>query len=528
LKPSQTFIIYSNKTYSKLPGKFNITANFSKKGYYTYYVNNQPYSGCINVDQTSCIMSFTTAGDYIISATFKNSTVFAEATPIKVYVFNPLSASLSSNETVVQNKTNVLLSVSTNGGLQPFAYSFYVNNAPIQTCIDITASTCTYNIDNPPNDYIYNYTFTANVSDSYGELVTTNNVLVEGVTGIPLVLYNKLSSPLSSPVDAIVSVNLTKNPIFTYSGSSTNIYIFNSSGAILNSYIFNYSNNKVYLWVNIPNQIPAGGTYKLYIGLSNQNTLTSSQYKIGEAYQLIPSGSSGISDNIGSVLLPGLIWQLYLNNTNSGVNSGIFIPSFENSSLSYDTSFYNPSTQRTYHAMVNYYYTTSVNGAYGFFENTGNKMYNILNYSINTSQISVSCEQYAIGYPLPPSLFAGDNCNNYPTWFIKTIGYVSYSNPYALTIDGDDGINVFLSQNANLSENRLAQGEYYSFGSGDDSNGEPPHIYTSNNLLGDYSLELLYYANGGGGEVTALGSDQNVNYYHPNYEPNGYILNGSI
>jgi len=523
LQPSQTFIIYSNKTYSTIPGKFNITADFSKNGYYTYYVNNKPYKECTNIAQTSCIMSFSSAGSYIIGASFKNSTVLAEATPIKVYVFNPLSATLSSNKTVAQNKTNVLLTVSTNGGLQPFTYSFYVNNAPIQNCIDISIPTCTYKISNPPNDYIYNYTFTANVSDAGGELVTTNNVVVEGVTGIPLVLYNKLSSPLSSPVDAIISINLTKNPIFKYSGSSTNIYIFNSSGTILNSYIFNYSDNKVYLWVNIPNQIPAYGTYNVYIGLSNQNTFTSPKYKIGEAYQLIPSGSSGISDNIGSVLLPGLIWQIYENTTVSGHNSGIFIPVFENSSLSYATSF---STEGwKFHSVTNYR-TTSINGAYGPFEG-GTNMYNIFNYSINSSQI-YECENYGIGYPFPSSFFSGDGCSAYPTWFIKAIGYVSYNYPYTLTINGDDGINVFLSQNANLSENILAQGNYYSFGSGNDTWGESPTSYISNNLLGDYSLELLYYSNGNGGETTALGSNQNVNYYHPNYEPNGYILNDSI
>ena len=190
LKPSETFIIYSNKTYSTIPGKFNITTNFTKNGFYTYYVNNKPYTGCENVSQTSCIMTFSTAGTYTISATFKNSTTFAKVTPIQVYVSNPLSATLSSNETVAQNKTNVLLSVSTNGGLQPFTYSFYVNNTPIQNCIRISSPTCVYNIDNPPNDYVYNYTFTANVSDVYGELVTTNNVIVEGVVYLAYTCQN--------------------------------------------------------------------------------------------------------------------------------------------------------------------------------------------------------------------------------------------------------------------------------------------------------------------------------------------------
>jgi len=521
LKPSATFIIYSNKTYSTIPGKLNITANFTKNGYYTYYVNNQPYKGCINVAQTSCVISFTVAGTYTISATFKNSTVFAEATPIKVYAFNPLSATLSSNETVAQNKTNVLLSVTTYNGLKPFTYSFYVNNAPIQNCIDISTPTCTYNIDNPPNDYVYNYTFIANVSDAGGELVTTNNVIVEGVTGIPLVLYNKLSSPLSSPVDAVISVNLTKYPIFKYSGSSSNIYIFNSSGTILNSYIFNYSSNTLYLWVNIPTQISAGGNYKVFVGLSEQNTLTSPQYKIGEAYQLMPSGSSGISDNIGSVMLPGLIWQLYYSPSKGTINLITLTPAFENASLSYGTSF--TVSGYTFSPLTNYY-ITPINGAYGPFIG-GNKEYNILNYSLDYSQITVSCEQYAIGYPIPNSYFSGDNCGSYPIWFIKGIGYVSYPYVYTLNIEGDDGINLLLSENVNLSENILAQNNYYMFGN---PNPESPTNYISKNLLGDYALELLYYGNGAGGEVTGLASTQNVNYYHPNYEPNGYILNGSI
>ena len=293
LKPSQTFIIYSNKTYSTIPGKFNITANFSKNGFYTYYVNNKPYTGCENVSQTSCIMSFSTAGTYTISATFKNSTTFAEATPIKLYVFNPLSATLSSNETVAQNKTNVMLSVSTNGGLQPFTYSFYVNNAPIQNCIDISTPTCTYNIDNPPNDYVYNYTFIANVSDSVGELVTTNNVVVEGIVAIPIILYNSQNQATPTPFQQMIQINETQTPfknIILYNKTFANFEFIYQNETVIPAWIESNQSGKLTIWVKLAKSIPADSSTTIYLESAGSKNLLSSSGTtgIGEAPQLSP------------------------------------------------------------------------------------------------------------------------------------------------------------------------------------------------------------------------------------------------
>jgi len=292
LKPSQTFIIYSNKTYSTIPGKFNITENFSKNGYYTYYVNNQPYTGCINVAQTSCVMSFSTAGSYTISATFKNSTAFAEATPIKVYVFNPLSATLSSNETIALNKTNVLLSVSTNGGLQPFTYSFYVNNVPIRSCTDISTPTCTYNIDNPPNDYIYNYTFIANVSDAGGELITTNNVIVEGTFGIPIILYNSQTQATPTPFQQMIQINENQFASkIIYNNNFANFEFLYPNGTVIPAWIESNQSRLLTIWLKLVNGIPAKSSTTIYLYFNGSNNLLSSSGTtgIGEAPQLSPT-----------------------------------------------------------------------------------------------------------------------------------------------------------------------------------------------------------------------------------------------
>jgi len=289
LKPSQTFIIYSNKTYSTIPGKFNITADFSKNGFYTYYVNNKPYTGCENVSQTSCVISFSTAGTYTISATFKNSTVFAEATPIQVYVFNPLSAMLSSNETVAQNKTNVLLSVTTYNGLKPFTYSFYVNNAPIQNCIDISTPTCIYNIDNPPNDYVYNYTFIANVSDAGGELVTTNNVIVEGVVSGTIILYNSQSVNTASPFQQMIQINESqfKNQII-YNNNFANFEFIYPNGTVIPAWIESNQSGNLTIWVKLAKAIPAKSKAIIFLKFEGSTNLLSSSGTsgIGEAPQL--------------------------------------------------------------------------------------------------------------------------------------------------------------------------------------------------------------------------------------------------
>ena len=291
LKPSATFIIYSNKTYSTPPGKFNITANFTKNGYYTYYVNNQPYNGCININKTSCVMSFSVAGDYIISATFKNSTVFAEATPIEVYVFNPLSATLSSNETLALNKTNVLLTISTSGGLQPFTYSFYANNAPIQNCTGISTPTCVYNIDNPPNDRTYNYTFIANVSDADGELVTTNNVIVEGIVAIPIILYNSQTLNTPAPFQQMIQINETQNPFngaIIYNKSFANFEFIYRNGTVIPAWIESNQSGKLTIWVKLANGIPATTSITIYLESAGSKNLLNATGTtgIGEAPQL--------------------------------------------------------------------------------------------------------------------------------------------------------------------------------------------------------------------------------------------------
>jgi len=304
LKPSETFIIYANKTYSTIPGKFNITANFSKNGSYTYYVNNQPYKDCVDVSQTSCIMTFNTAGEYTISAIFKNSTTFAEATPIKFYVFDQLSATLSSNETGAQNKTNVLLSVTTYNGLKPFAYYFYVNNMPIHNCTDISTPTCIYNIDNPPNKYIYNYVFTANVSDAGGELITTNNVIVEGIVAIPIILYNSQNQTTPTPFQQMIQINETQFPfknVIIYNKTFANFEFIYQNDTVIPAWIESNQSGKLTIWVKLVKSIPADSSATIYLKYAGSKNLLNSSGTtgIGEAPQL--SSTYGQYDDGASV-----------------------------------------------------------------------------------------------------------------------------------------------------------------------------------------------------------------------------------
>jgi len=375
LKPSETFIIYANKTYSTIPGKFNITANFSKNGFYTYYVNNKPYAGCENVSKTSCIMTFSTAGTYTISATFKNSTVFAEATPIQVYVFNPLSATLSSNETVAQNKTNVLLSVSTSGGLQPFTYSFYVNNAPIQNCIDISTPTCTYNIDNPPNDYVYNYTFIANVSDSAGELVTTNNVVVEGIVAIPIILYNSQNQATLTPFQQMIQIKEKQFSNISYNGKIANFEFFAQNG-LLPAWIESNKSGTLTIWVKLPNGIPASSSLTIYLVFANKTTnllSNSGTSGIGEAPQLSPNygqyddGASVFNAywNFAGTSLPSTLISNVSSYGTLTVNNGLTLGT---SAIEYPASYAYIISNSTYTPQIVEFYISKIlksPGSYG-------------------------------------------------------------------------------------------------------------------------------------------------------------------
>jgi len=367
LKPSQTFIIYSNKTYSIIPGKFNITENFSKNGYYTYYVNNQPYTGCINVAQTSCVMSFSTAGSYTISATFKNSTAFAEATPIKVYVFNPLSATLSSNETIALNKTNVLLSIDTYNGLQPFTYSFYANNVPIQNCTDISTLTCTYKIDNPPNDYIYNYAFTASVSDAGGELVTTNNVVVEGIVGIPIILYNSQTQATPTPFQQMIQINETQTPfknIILYNKTFADFDFIYQNETVIPAWIESNQSGKLTIWVKLAKRIPADNSTTIYLESAGSKNLLSSSGTtgIGEAPQL--SSTYAQYDDGASV------FNFYDNFAGTSLNTSKWINNIANSggtlTINNGMSYTRPGSENNYP----FIYSTSTFSA-GVFETYG-------------------------------------------------------------------------------------------------------------------------------------------------------------
>lgn len=476
---SQYFNIYSNKTYVLTGTKVKVAVEPPvEKGFYTFYVKNQPYSGCIHETKSSCNIS-ESVGNYTISAIFENSTQYLISYPIEVNFYTPPYILLSGS---YSNK-NVTLNAVAKGGYGTNIYSFYYpNGTVINGCQNIWIPTCKFYAD-----------LSASVNINIYNPATT---LFDGPNGAQVELQPNLTS-------LGVQTSIGYNRFFD---GSTELYAWCES---------NCSSDVPNVWVNIPSgigpeqsvTITLNGSfikneYSVSVSNSGGSAINSTNVSgTGKQYSYFSGhmGYSGQNDDIGSVMNSGLVYQIYYD------NNQWYEPSLSTVYQSLLLNGYSISSGgQIWSSSTNYYFTPSVgttqniNGGYE-------------NYVINNLQSGYSGGNG--GFPNPPVSNGGNS------YFIKEFGFAKVTTPTNFYIVIDDGGALGISSNTYNFTDWLG-------GNSNPSNlinewrGEGAAFYSSSTVsTGDYGIEYDYF-NGGGGAYWSLWSNNPVYYYSPTPYPN--------
>ncbi len=317
-------------------------------------------------------------------------------------------------------------------------------------------------------------------------------------------ITNSQTSSTPSPFQQMVNITESNYAQYiTYNSNFANFEYFYANGTVIPAWIESNQSGKLITWIKINPSIPASGKLTVYLGFASTsaNLLSSSGTSgIGEASQL--SSTYGEYDDIGSVMQPGLIYQVYYYSTGTC------------SSSSYQNNVYGATLGDgvTISSCASFVSSTNpfVTSQAGTTQNVDgtNQPNVVINYQEGYSG--------GIAYPNPPV------SNNAYSWIIKTIGFADLPNQninfYGLS---DDGIAMGYNTNSGSSN-----GQYWLGGT-----SNPNNIYNGwhdqgatqyNGIVspGTYAIEQDYYENGGGA-YTALWSNITVNYYHAAYPPSG-------
>ena len=221
LQAPEYFYISPNVTHQLYGKIINVHVDSPKKGFYTFYVNSEPYSGCVKTINGICNITENN-GNYTVSAIFENSTQYAVSYPIVINFYSPPYVTLSG--TYIND--NVTLYADVKNGYGNSTYTFYYSNGSIiASCKDIRSSTCEFQALIPPH-------------------------------GIKITVYN----PASSIFDGVNGAQVELNPNLKYFGIKNLGYdrFFYGSSELYSWCENNCSSNIPNVWVNIPSGIAGG------------------------------------------------------------------------------------------------------------------------------------------------------------------------------------------------------------------------------------------------------------------------------
>ena len=257
-------------------------------------------------------------------------------------------------------------------------------------------------------------------------------------------------------------------------------------------------------WVKLNAGMPANSQSVIDINFYPKPDSVFNNQNTGEAPQF--SAVYDQYNNIGNVMSPGLMYQIYYNS------------SLTCDSTNYQTQLYTAEIGNNvivpgcdYFASSTVPFTTSLQGTSQDVDGTTEPNV-IINYQAGYSG--------GAAYPNPPVSNTGTS------WLIKAIGWVSIPQSTTSTFSetSDDGIT--LSSGTNIGG---SNGVAWLGGASSPNNlisewhTEGATTYTSGSVsAGTYRLELDYFEDGGG-SYTALWSSGAVDYYHAAYPPNGVM-----
>lgn len=316
------FTIYSNESETLEGTKLKISvAPPVENGFYTFYVNNQPYSSCTHITSGSCVIS-ESAGNYTISANFENSTKYEVSYPISVdFYVNYYLTMLSSNNTM--------------GSVSPSSGSYKSGSF-----VSISAK--------PNPGYVF-LSWTGSGKGSYSGTEESVDIPINGsiteeanfaqnIIYVPITINNNQNSATPAPFQEMIVLNSSKYSQYEQSGLqniefTTGPY---GSGTPLQAWIETNPNNSstsTIIWVKLPNGISADGSTTIYLNFMKNGVISSSgptgeAPKLSSSYAEYDNGANvfdGYWNFAGSALPSGFTALPPTGNASYSVNNGLVL-----------------------------------------------------------------------------------------------------------------------------------------------------------------------------------------------------------
>ena len=435
--------------------------------------------------------------------------------------------SFEVTSTLIKQTTVNIESVLLYNNTNQLVSKFFSNNFQV-TFNNTVQKKATKIFENVPADFVIDFnsttgawmfgTYNLAVNLNFGSPFSANNTytlssdtftLVNGLpsnikTFVPIFITNSQTIATIAPFQQMISVN---NLVFTSVEAKdlSNVEFFDNNGKILNSWLENGNSNtgKSTYWVLLPNGVPANSTIKIFMGFADLNASLFNGVTIGEASQL--SENIGQYNNIGHIMNPGLLMQVY----------------YSKNATTIDSKNYQAQTYLAY--MTN---GSRLNYALGDFNSTINPIVTPQNgtpynsyFSLFGYQSGQTASPYS-GLASWPSNWVPDPSHS---WTIKMVGWADMNQSTTFYITGDDGVAVSMTNYGNSFN-----GSSWLGGTAPPDNmlnawhTQGATIYNYLHASGSYRLEINYYEDGG---LSAfwLYTTLLINYYHASLPPNNVV-----
>lgn len=335
---------------------------------------------------------------------------------------------------------------------------------------------------------------------------SSGTVASAGYRAVPVTLYNNQSVATASPYQMELTVDSALYSSHEAANLS-NVEFTYANGPVIPSWLESGNSNtaavSVY-WLNLSAGIPAHSTLQIYMAFLPAGQIAFNGHNVGEAAQLSGaqgSPSYGIYNDIASVMSPGLIYQMYVNNdgqtsiSESAIAGASILDGYTVPNTGNLKSTTNP-------------FTTAVSGTSQNVDGTTESNV-ILNYQYEYSG--------GISFPDPPVAYPSN------VFSVKAIGWVNVPQP-SVTINtlADDGIFVGTSTTGGSATGMNWVSQSNSKGIINEWIPESATHHPGTLTSGTIRIQIGYY-NQGGQAYLGVSTTLPITYYHAAPSPDGVL-----